>query len=78
MKLWRPQHKADSLGLLYYNATACLGFRPNRHEGKVLGLAAFGQPVHAEELRRHYRVLDDGQICANVKDSSKSSPISSG
>ncbi len=67
VKLWRPQNKADSLGLLYYAATACLGFRPNRHEGKVLGLAAFGQPVHGEELRRHYRVLDDGQIRANVE-----------
>lgn len=66
LKLRRPQRKGDSLGLLYYNATACLGFRPNRHEGKVLGLAAFGAPVHAEELARHYRVLDDGQIRANV------------
>jgi carbamoyltransferase len=66
VRLRRPQYKADSLGLLYYNATACLGFRPNRHEGKVLGLAAFGRPIHAEELARHYRVLDDGQIKANV------------
>jgi carbamoyltransferase len=66
IRLRRPQHKADSLGLLYYNATACLGFRPNRHEGKVLGLAAFGAPVHAAELARHYRVRDDGQIVAVV------------
>ncbi len=66
LRLRRPQAKGDSLGLLYFNATAALGFRPNRHEGKVLGLAAFGEPVHADELARHYRVLDDGQIKANV------------
>jgi carbamoyltransferase len=66
LKLRRPQHKANSLGLLYYNATACLGFRPNRHEGKVLGLAAFGEPVHADELARRYRVRDDGQIVATA------------
>jgi carbamoyltransferase len=67
LKLRRPQAKGDSLGLLYFNATAGLGFRPNRHEGKVLGLAAFGEPIHAEELARHYHVLDDGQIKSNVE-----------
>ena len=34
----------DSLGFLYAQVTKYLGFRPHRHEGKVTGLAAFGDP----------------------------------
>ena len=58
----RSQSKQDSLGNLYYFATQALGFTPLRHEGKVLGLAAFGEPVHASALRGHYAVGEDGQI----------------
>jgi carbamoyltransferase len=41
-----------SLGNLYAAATKALGFVPNRHEGKVLGLAAYGkpEPVRSELL----------------------------
>lgn len=34
-----------SAGLFYMAITELLGFRPVRHEGKVLGLAAFGDPA---------------------------------
>ena len=37
----------DSLGYFYGSITHLLGFRPHRHEGKVLGLAAFGNPKKA-------------------------------
>lgn len=37
--------KGRSPGLFYQTITELLGFRPARHEGKVLGLAAFGDPV---------------------------------
>ena len=33
-----------SLGHYYASLTTCLGFRANRHEGKILGLAAYGDP----------------------------------
>jgi carbamoyltransferase len=33
-----------SLGMFYADVTSCLGFRPNRHEGKIVGLAAYGDP----------------------------------
>jgi len=33
-----------SLGHFYASLTTWLGFRANRHEGKILGLAAFGDP----------------------------------
>jgi carbamoyltransferase len=55
----------DSLGFFYAFATRHLGFTPDRHEGKVTGLAAFGDPsVCTETLRRmiDYR----GRIVANV------------
>lgn len=46
-----------SAGKFYMHVTALLGFRPLRHEGKVLGLAAFGDPeplytAFARALRR--------------------------
>ncbi|WP_051162817.1 carbamoyltransferase C-terminal domain-containing protein [Nocardia brevicatena] len=34
----------DSLGHIYSQVTAALGFRTNRHEGKIMGLAAHGDP----------------------------------
>ena len=33
-----------SLGLFYAQVTQALGFRSSRHEGKILGLAAYGDP----------------------------------
>ncbi len=37
-------HALNSIGLLYSAVTVYLGFKATRHEGKVLGLAAFGHP----------------------------------
>ena len=37
-------HYLNSIGLLYSAVTIYFGFKANRHEGKVLGLAAFGTP----------------------------------
>jgi carbamoyltransferase len=39
----------DSYGLLYATLTGFLGFRPFRHEGKLTGLAALGDP-HAVDV----------------------------
>ncbi|WP_297465621.1 carbamoyltransferase [Thermococcus sp.] len=36
----------DSLGDFYASATELLGFRPMRHEGKVMSLAAYGRPTY--------------------------------
>ncbi len=54
--------RIDSLGLAYGYATQALGFKINRHEGKLTGLAALGQPVLADDLARHFRVDDAGHI----------------
>ena len=42
--LIRSSSMLDSLGYFYGSITKLLGFKPHRHEGKVLGLAAYGNP----------------------------------
>jgi len=39
----------NSLGTFYEHVTASLGFNPSRHAGKVVGLAAYGDPDRLEE-----------------------------
>ncbi len=34
----------SSLGTFYENVTAALGYKPDRHAGKIVGLAAYGDP----------------------------------
>ena len=41
----------DSLGYFYGSITKLLGFKPHRHEGKILGLAAFGN------YKKAYKVI---------------------
>lgn len=56
---------ADSLGLAYGAATRALGFRRNRHEGKLTGLAAFGTPVLADRIGGHFHVDQAGRITSD-------------
>lgn len=50
-----------SLGALYAGVTAYLGFHPARDEGKVMGLAAYGRPRYADQLRELVRLLPEGR-----------------
>ncbi len=43
LKFISRSHTFDSLGYFYGSVTKALGFIPHRHEGKVLGLAAYCQ-----------------------------------
>jgi carbamoyltransferase len=56
----------DSLGKMYGWATKALGFKRVRHEGKVTGLAAMGEPTRAAELMARYRVDDEGRIHSDL------------
>jgi carbamoyltransferase len=40
-----------SLGNLYSYVTSICGFEAERHEGKITGLAAYGEPIYADVLR---------------------------
>ncbi len=57
-----PQNSAASIGLAYSAVTKHLGFRANRHEGKITGLAAFGIPVLAQKFYETFIVNEDGSI----------------
>jgi carbamoyltransferase len=50
-----------SLGAMYACVTAYLGFHPARDEGKVMGLAAYGEPRYLDQLRELVRLLPDGR-----------------
>jgi len=56
---------AHSLGNLYGFFTQALGFLMDRHEGKLTGLSAFGEAKAAEEIKRHFRVEENGEISAD-------------
>ena len=52
----------DSVGIAYLYATEALGYIPNRHEGKLTGLAAWGDPIICDAIRKTFRVENSGQI----------------
>ena len=54
-----------SLGLLYSTFTAWLGFQVNEGEYKVMGMAAYGQPRFAEQVRRLVQVDSTGGLHLN-------------
>lgn len=55
-------YQIDSLGQAYAAATKALGFRMNRHEGKLTGLSAMGEPVFADRIGRHFSVHTNGRV----------------
>lgn len=54
--------RVNSIGLLYNMFTEALGFIPNRHEGKLTGLSAFGEPKAGADLLRHFSVDEHGEV----------------
>ena len=55
-----------SLGLYYSAMTSFLGFRPNSDEYKVMGMAAYGDAVYVDELRKILHVEEDGNYQMNM------------
>ena len=51
-----------SLGIFYEQVTSALGFRPSRHEGKIVGLAAYGDPDILTPMLLARFDLADGDI----------------
>jgi carbamoyltransferase len=54
-------HMPHSLGLLYEEVTAYLGFLHSSDEYKVMALASFGKPVFLKEFREIIRLGEEGQ-----------------
>ena len=59
-----------SLGTFYESVTSGLGFQPSRHEGKIVGLAAYGDPAVLRDVllaRFHqsdgdFRILESNNV----------------
>ena len=49
----------DSVGYFYGNVTRALGFKSERHEGKVTGLAAYGDPNKFNHITDNILTFDD-------------------
>jgi carbamoyltransferase len=58
LQLLSPIPYPHSLGTFYRRVTTALGFKANRHEGKIVGLAAFGDPSKLYDLIRARFDLD--------------------
>jgi carbamoyltransferase len=52
----------NSLGHFYEQVTSGLGFKPMRHEGKIVGLAAYGNPEHLRQVLLDRFECQDGDI----------------
>ncbi|HXW23374.1 MAG TPA: carbamoyltransferase C-terminal domain-containing protein [Xanthobacteraceae bacterium] len=57
----------NSLATAYGHATMAAGFRMWRHEGKLTGLSARGEPTLRDTLARHFRLGADGLIACDFR-----------
>jgi len=59
----------QSIGGMYGRVTKALGFIPNRHEGKVVGLAAYGNPnKYYDRIMKDFVLTKDGFVYLNAAD----------
>jgi carbamoyltransferase len=56
----------DSFGFFYGRITALLGYTPHRHEGKITGLAAYGDPEKYRDLMKLMISVSDGKVYGHV------------
>jgi carbamoyltransferase len=66
LEMLREIRFPHSLGMLYSTFTAWLGFPVNEGEYKVMGLAAYGRPAFAEDVRRVLRRTSDGGFALDL------------
>ena len=67
IKIIKEIHFPHSLGLLYSTITTFLGFKANNGEGKIMGLAAYGNPdKYYHKLKKLISVNDNGSFSLNM------------
>lgn len=66
LKILAIQALPHSLGLVYEDLTAHLGFQRSSDEYKVMALAAYGRPRWLEALRQHIYPTGDGGFVATT------------
>lgn len=52
----------NSLGEFYERVTSSLGFKPSRHEGKIVGLAAYDDPKILRDIVKSFFEIKDGDF----------------
>src|SRR6201982_4315651 len=60
--------RSTAFAYAYMTMTGALGFTPLRHEGKLTGLAAYGQPILADKIAARFSVDESGRIFSNFRD----------
>lgn len=50
----------NSIALVYQFVTGALGFKMHQHEGKITGLAAYGQPIYLKDFESLFNPSDEG------------------
>ncbi len=66
IEMLREVRFPHSLGMLYSTFTAYLGFAVNEGEYKVMGLAAYGTPRFADDVRKVIRRTPDGAFALDL------------
>ncbi len=62
IKIIKEIHFPNSLGLLYTAVTTYLGFEALRGEGKVMGLAGYGEPCYVDKFKEMVTISPDGSF----------------
>jgi carbamoyltransferase len=79
LKVLASQALPHSLGLMYEDVTAHLGFRRSSDEYKVMALASYGRPRFLAQLRERVRATGDGGFLADRIDwTAFTPPLSAG
>lgn len=68
LRKFYSSNSIDSLGFFYGRITGLLGYMPCRHEGKITGLAAYGNPLNAKNLMEKMITYENGHICSKMGD----------
>lgn len=50
----------NSIALVYQFVTGALGFKMHQHEGKITGLAAYGDPIYVKDFESLYNLVNYG------------------
>jgi len=74
LEVLAAQRLPHSLGLLYEELTAHLGFRRSSDEYKVMAMASYGRPAFLDEFRRLVRADGDGGFVVEPVDFSRYAP----
>jgi carbamoyltransferase len=67
VEIFEEVHFPSSLGLLYSALTSYLGFEVNDGEYKVMGLAPYGEPRYADQVRKLVTRGEAGQYGLNLE-----------